>query len=300
MAEAPFHTGPATPFQAGPGAGALFHPGPGRDVWLPTEQSRGPWSPAHLHGGPVAALLARAVEAAPTDGGGPFHVARVTVELQRPVRVDAPVSVASALARPGRKVQLVEATLTQGGRVVSQARALRIRTAPVPILVPIPVPGTAEAEVDPAQGPDRRPPGPDEGRRVPSPRGGAAGFHTTGAELRFVEGAFAEPGPATVWVRLAVPVVPGEEPSPLQRAVAAADFGNGVASPLRFDQYLFINPDLTVHLSRPPVGEWVGLQATMRPEADGVGLAQSRLWDRDGVVGRSLQSLFIEGAGAGQ
>ncbi|MGH9068537.1 MAG: thioesterase family protein [Acidimicrobiales bacterium] len=266
-------------------AGSLFEPA-GGGWWKPTEESRGPWSPDALHGGPVAALLARAVEGAGTGsagGAGPFHTARVTVELLRPVGLD-PVAATAEVVRPGRKVQLVEASLAQGDRVVARARALRIRSAPVP------VPEAALAPLPEAVAP----PGPEEGRLVASPRAGAHGFHTTGAELRFVAGAFAEPGPATVWVRLAVPVVPGEEPSALQRAVAAADFGNGVASPLPFDGWSFINPDLTVYLSRPPAGEWIGLEARMRPEAHGVGLAESRLWDARGEVGRSLQALLIE------
>ncbi|HZD67103.1 MAG TPA: thioesterase family protein [Acidimicrobiales bacterium] len=253
------------------------------DGWLPTEHARGPWYPEALHGGPVAALLARALEQVPSGGTGPFHTARVTVELLRPVGV-AQLSLSSSLARPGRKVQLVEVEARQAGAPVARARAVRIRTAAVAV---------PEAAADPAPG-ETAPPGPDRGRRVPAPRTDRPGFHHTGAELRFVAGSFTEPGPATVWVRLAVPVVPGEAPSALQRAVGAADFGNGVASPLAFGEYLFINPDLTVYLSRPPVGEWVALEARMSAEPTGVGLAQSRLWDTEGVVGRSLQSLLVE------
>ena len=45
------------------------------------------------------------------------------------------------------------------------------------------------------------------------------------------------------------------------RAVATADFGNGVSAELPFDDYLFINADLTIHLWRAPRGEWIGLDA---------------------------------------
>jgi hypothetical protein len=124
--------------------------------------------------------------------------------------------------------------------------------------------------------------------------GGYRAFHSAGAEMRFVVGEFDGRGPAVVWVRLAVPVLPGEEPSPLQRVAAAADFGNGVSSELDFAHYLFINPDLSVHLHRPAVGEWVCLDASTTIGIPGVGLAHSALWDVHGPIGRSLQSLLVE------
>ena len=91
-----------------------------------------------------------------------------------------------------------------------------------------------------------------------------------------------------------MPVVAGEEPSPEQRAVAVADFGNGISSELDFATSIFINPDLTVHLVRPPEGEWVCLDARTRFGPPGTGLAESALWDGRGRIGRSLQSLYVE------
>ena len=77
------------------------------------------------------------------------------------------------------------------------------------------------------------------------------GYHTA-MEYRFTRGAFMERGPATVWMRMAVPLLAGEEPSPLQRVLAAADSGNGVSAALDWSRYLFINVDLSVHLHRLP------------------------------------------------
>ena len=82
--------------------------------------------------------------------------------------------------------------------------------------------------------------------------------------MRYVGGAFERPGPATVWFRLRCPVVLGEQPTPWQRTAAVADFGNGVSAELPFGSSLFINPDLTVSLHRPPTGEWVCLDARTR------------------------------------
>jgi hypothetical protein len=97
-----------------------------------------------------------------------------------------------------------------------------------------------------------------------------------------------------VWIRARVPLVLGEAPSPLQRVMIAADSGNGVAVVLDPARYTFINADLTVYLHRPPVGEWLCLDALTLPERSGVGVSQSRLWDRHGPLGWALQSLVVE------
>lgn len=244
---------------------------------MPTELARGPWTNDALHGGPVAALLARAVEAIPTPG--PMLPMRFTMDLLRPVGFE-PLVVESALARPGRKVQLVEATAATDAGVVARAMALRIR---------------AEAVVAPDDPPAVVPPGPEHGERQMGWRENEdTAFHNSAVEHRFVLGRFDRPGPATDWVRLQHPVVPGEVPTPFQRVVAAADFGNGLSGELDFDQYAYVNPDLTVHLFRLPVGEWVCLEASTRLGSEGTALAESALYDTGGPIGRSLQSLIVE------
>src|SRR5947207_2882962 len=91
------------------------------DRWLPTDLARGPWSPDALHGGPTAALLARAVEPLVA----PLAVARMTIELVRPVPV-APLRVSSTLLRDGRKIRLADARVEHDGTLVAWATALAI------------------------------------------------------------------------------------------------------------------------------------------------------------------------------
>lgn len=106
-------------------------------------------------------------------------------------------------------------------------------------------------------------------------------------------GAFVEPGPATVWMRMRQALVAGEEPSPLQRVLVAADSGNGVSATLDWTRYVFINVDLTVQLHRLPAGEWVCLDAITIPEPSGVGLADTALYDERGPIGRATQTLLV-------
>ena len=94
-------------------------------------------------------------------------------------------------------------------------------------------------------------------------------------------------------MRQLIPLVADEEPSGLQRLMAVADCGNGLSNVLPFDGWMFINPDLTVHLERYPQGEWICLEAATAIDSGGFGLARSTLYDLSGAVGRGAQSLFV-------
>jgi hypothetical protein len=248
----------------------------GEDRFLATELTRGPWDPRSQHAGPPAALLGRAVER--LGDRADLHTARVTFEIMRPVPIGA-LQVAARRLRDGRNVELVEASLAAGGVEVMRAVALRIRGAELPL-----PPGLREP---------RRLDGPGQGRQEPFfPTGQEVGYHTA-MEWRFVAGSFLEAGPATVWLRMRHPLLPGEPPSPLVRVLAAADSGNGVSAALDYRRWLFVNADLTVYLARPLQGEWVALEAATTV-ADGVGLATSVIHDEQGPVGRGLQALFVD------
>jgi Thioesterase-like superfamily len=259
-------------------ADALFYPD--GDLLVPTELTRGPWSPVSQHGGPLAAAIVRAVEATPSRAGGPMQVVRLTLDILRPVPLE-PMRIAAKLTRPGRRVQIVDVSLTVDGQEFVRARALRIRIADVPVpqwpQTPFTPTATALGRVRPRR-----------------PEDGPTSFHLDGVEIRFVTGRWDDEGPATVWMRLRHPIVPDEEPNPTQRAVAAADFSNGLSRLLPFDTHTFVNPDLTVALSRPPVGEWIGMDAVTRLSDHGVGQAESLLFDGHGPVGRAVQSLFVD------
>ena len=259
---------------------ALFDPD--GDRFIPHELTRGPWAPDAMHGGPVAALLARAAERIETPG--PMQGARLTIELMRPVRM-VPLTVEARVLRPGKKVQWVEVRLTADGAEVARATLLRIRTADIPW------PSRT------AGGSTERPfPGPETGTAVPAPwsRDYPPAYHSTATEHRVIRGNWGTLGPSTDWVRLRLPIIEGETPSPLQRVAAVADFGNGISSALPFESHRFINADLTITLHRLPATEWVCLDATTYPEPHGVGVAESILYDERGRIGHAAQTLLLE------
>jgi hypothetical protein len=172
-------------------------------------------------------------------------------------------------------VELLEASLAGPGGEVMRARAWRLQAGELALNSPG----------------ERPPPGPQEGGPSDFPATGHDfGYHAA-MEYSFVSGGFPQPGPATVWMRMRLPLVEGEQPGPLERVLVAADSGNGVSAALDWREHLFINTELSVHLMRPLAGEWVCLDAVTR--VDGLGLTETTLWDERGRVGHAAQILLV-------
>ncbi|HEX4009748.1 MAG TPA: thioesterase family protein [Solirubrobacteraceae bacterium] len=247
------------------------------DRFTATDLALGPWAPGALHGGAPAALLVHAIN----EHAGPdaaLRPARITYEFVRPVPM-GPLTVEVAVVRPGRRVTLLDGLLRDpDGTEVTRARALLLLPAELGDTAwePPPFPGPEKAERNDWQSPEH-------GRM----------FATDAMEIRFVRGRFREPGDAIAWFRLRHPLVAGRPTAPLERIAAAADFGNGIASVLSWDEHVFINPDLTLHVEREPVDEWVALESVMRVGPGRIALAESVIWDRRGRIGRAVQSLLV-------
>ena len=241
--------------------------------WRATVHTTGPWSAGFQHGGPPSALLGRAVERCATREE--MVVARGAVELLGPVPVGE-LGLRVRVTRPGRSVELVEAALSAGGRDVARASAWRVlRTGADPVAPRHPAPAPLPAETPELE------------------RGAWVDGYLSAVEWRPVRGQFVEPGPGTAWTRLRHPLVAGEQPSPLQRVLAVADSGNGLSSELDLTRWHFINPELTVHLHREAVGEWICVDAATAISPGGAGLATSVLSDEQGPVGVGAQSLLV-------
>ncbi len=280
------------------GSESVFLPdGEGR--FTPTEHARGPWDPRALHGGAPATLIARTFERMEPASALPF--ARLSFSFLRPIPM-APLALSTRVLRPGRRVQELEADLYAGEELVCRAHALRI--APAPEELP------ALAKQVAAESEPPRLPGPEQAHavRFAPDEVEIKSFAASAMEMRFLHGrplkgqlpdvgvssTNAPVGAAGVWMRLCRPVLPGETPSPLVYTMAAADFGNGIAAVLPFDEYVFINADLSVTLDRRPEGEWIGLDARTLLHPGGIAWAQSTLHDERGPFGLATQALVVQ------
>jgi Acyl-CoA thioesterase C-terminal domain/Acyl-CoA thioesterase N-terminal domain len=244
--------------------------------FVATEYARGPWDPNAQHGGAPAALLMRAFERLPAADG--LGVARVTYEFLRPVPLGE-LEVSAEVARPGKRVQLLEGSMrTPDGTEVVRARALQLQAA------------DPSARRTPQAAP---PTGPEHGHDNDFDPAHRPMFTPDTIEVRFISGTFNGAGPSTAWFRLRRPLVAGEDITPLQRLAAAGDFGNGISATLPWEEYVFINPDLTLYVEREPIGDWIGLVAETIIAPDGIGMAESVLYDERGRVGSATQALLI-------
>jgi hypothetical protein len=242
---------------------------------IPTELTRGPWSNDHQHGGPPSALMVRAVETFGEDAKS-FFVARILVDYLRPIPL-AKLDVQVEPTKLGKMAQRFVVRVTSGGDELMRANVLRLLKRESAAL-------------------STRP------EALPSPEGVAPmnlnffkseiGYHR-GIEGRYVRGRFGD-NVVTVWARQLKPLVAGETPSGLQRAVLVADAESGLCNPLDIRRFTFVNPDLVVMVDREPQGEWIGVDAYSTASPLGTGIAQAALHDVYGPVGRSAQTLVIE------
>ena len=169
-------------------------------------------------------------------------LARVTVEILGAVPI-GDFELETTVERPGRSVELLAGELRADGRAgAAGARVAGARVA-----------GRDRRRAAPLPLPDADTP--------PPPMLGETFGYAHAVEWRWAVGGWEERGPATVWTRMRIPVVEGEEPTPRQRVMVVADSGNGASNVLDWAKYLFINTELTVHFVREPVGEWVCLDA---------------------------------------
>jgi len=251
------------------------------DAWLPTELSRGPWDERAQHGGAPCALLAHVAESAVAEPD--WRLARLSVELIKPVPI-APLKTRVSL-ESSRATSRVSIDLLAGDVLVARAHALLLRGEPLALPDHLPA-GWSPERLEPL------PVSCNESVRIPGlPK--VRSFYRTAMETRVAQGDPAKAGPSAAWFRLTAPIVRGTTTSPATRAAAASDFGNGLSWVLPADRFLFANADLSLHLHRQPVGEWIGLLSGTEVHGGGTGVTMSRLYDESGPIGIAIQTLVL-------
>lgn len=250
------------------------------DTWHPSALSRGPWDPRAQHGGAPCGLFAHVAEQA--MGEACWQLGRLTVELVRPVPVSPlRTEVAKQASRATARISI---DLFDGSTLVARAHALMLRQQAMSL--PDDVPGWTPGRLLPL------PADCSEKLRIPGLPDGVS-FYGNAVETRNAQGDPSQPGGGAAWFRLAVPFVEGMPASPAMRAIAAADFGNGLSWVLPASRYVFANADLSLHLHRQPMGEWIGLQSQTQVDASGAGVTLSRLFDEQGSIGVAAQTLVL-------
>lgn len=262
-----------------------FYRALGDGRYEPTVHTQGAWREDEQHMGAPSALIAHCIDR--HEHRAEMMLSRISYDILGVIDL-AETRVHVETVRPGRTIELVEATLFTGAgdRPAIRARAWRLRasdTSAVAGGVPDPLVG----HEDPGGLPAWR----ERSEVWPG------GFI---AALDIRRPVPVRPGRGAVWQRTAYPLVAGEESTDTARFLLHVDTANGMSVRQDPREWLFPNVDLTVHLHRRPRYAWVGISSEVVFGAGGVGLTSGVLYDEDGAVGRSEQTLTLRGPLRGQ
>ncbi|MGF2946635.1 thioesterase family protein [Mycobacterium sp. Lab-001] len=245
-----------------------------------TDLVRGTWSATIQHGGPVSALLVRAMQRC--ENRDDTRLTRVVIDLLGGVPADGDLWVGARLQRGGKQIELVGAEMLAPGpegepRPVARATGWRFQqqdtTAVAHAATPPPRPRT-EAR-------DRNLKAKDWDRN-----------YVHSLDWLWLTEPMSE-GPGESWINPTVDLVKGETMTPLERLFAVADCANGIGSKLDIRAWTFLNTDLAVHVFRIPESEWIGIRAETSYGPDGVGTTNGTLFDERGAVGSIQQSVLV-------
>ncbi len=245
-----------------------------------TDLARGTWSAAIQHGGPVSALLVRALERC--EKRDDTRLSRVVIDLLGGVPADGDLWVGSQLQRGGKQIELVGAEMLAPGpdgrpRPVARATGWRLQQQDT----------TAVAY---AASPPPRPPTEARERNLKAKDWDRNYVHSL--DWLWLTEPMSE-GPGESWISPTVDLVEGETMTPLERLFAVADCANGIGSKLNIRTWTFLNIDLAVHVFRIPEGEWIGIRAETSYGPDGIGTTIGTLFDEQGSVGAIQQSVLV-------
>lgn len=185
------------------------------------------------------------------------------------------IEVHTRMIRPGKTIELLEATMSAAGRDCIRLSVWRLKTSDTHAAV-----GGELQSMLPL----------DQCEPLDMSERWGGGFIKS-LEARVARGPRAGSGAA--WLRIQHQIVAGEESSLTARFISAVDSANGVAPRLDTELWAFPNVDLSIHMIRPPVSDWVGLDTNVEISEHGTGLTHSELYDEQGPVGRVAQALTV-------
>ncbi|KGN37718.1 thioesterase family protein [Knoellia subterranea] len=248
----------------------------GPTTFRATEHTGGAWTLDEQHIAPALGLLAHVVEVdrdARRPDGDQLPLARLSFDILGTLPIDE-VEVETRVVRPGRTIELVEATMSHDGRPAVVLRAWLLRT------------GDTEA----VAGTHRTP--------IPSPADTPEWDPTTVWPGGFIKVAQlrreqAAPGRGHFWVRTDEPLVGDEDVSPTAAAIGLFDIANGMTVREDPTKVAFPNLDLTAHLVRAPRPGWIGFDTSVTFGDNGIGLTSSILHDENGPIGTLNQILTV-------
>ena len=237
--------------------------------WVPHIEASGPFR--GLHGGAVSGLTVAVMEhmAREEDFGIPTTA---TVFILRPAPSERLQTRVTPL-RVGGRIAILESELMAGEKLIAKATAAFVKPIDLPELAAVEVPKTP---VDPAS--------------LPAWQRTSNHDRVTFFDALDIR----DDGKGTKWGRMKRPMMPYD--APFASLFALSD--NGTPYWLSGTQFWpprwgFPNIDVALHVSRPRVGEWVGVTPKSDWRAEGNGLTEAVIHDEQGWLGRGCQTVVV-------
>lgn len=239
--------------------------------FVSTLHAQGAWQPGEQHLAPASGLVLAEVERRlPSDK----LVSRASFDVLGVIQ-SGEFTIDVHVLRPGRSIELVEASMRHGDRTSVRARIWRLA-------------GTDTASVQGIEWPPLPPPDTMPPFAFSSVWSGG---YIGALEARQDPGSY--PGHGRSWIRTRCPLVDGETDPPVAGYLKLVDTANGLVVRERPGDVFFANVDLTVHFVRQPEAGWVGFDTRVNFGPTGLGETCSVLSDVRGPVGTAAQSLTV-------
>ena len=239
--------------------------------FISTLHAQGAWQPGEQHLAPASGLVLAEVERRlPSDK----LVSRAAFDVLGVIE-SGEFTIDVHMLRPGRSIELIEASMRHGERTSIRARIWRL----------------AATDTASVQGNEWTPlPPPDAMPAFAMSSLWNGGYVKSLEARRAVD---ARPGRARSWIRSHLPLVDAQPDPPTAGFVKLIDTANGLAVREDPGSVFYANVDLTVHFIRQPMSGWVGLDTRVNFGPTGLGETFSVLSDAHGPVGTAAQSLTV-------
>lgn len=237
--------------------------------YAPSVLVTGPWDKRFQNGVALIGLAAHLAEQSCAAG---MTVARLVVDILSPLAM-APLTAAVTKVRDGRRLQLMQIDFEQDNKVMLRTTALHLRDGQSPV-TPVQVHDLAPED-------------------LPTFNGKRSPFRHV-CETRLESGGLESPGPGVAWASFTGEIVEGTSISPFVQTAMASDFGSGLSTLVDWREWSFANVDLSLHLTRMPMGPWVRIAAETRSAGNGMAIVDTHLADLGGALGHAHQTLFLD------
>jgi Thioesterase-like superfamily len=246
-------------------------------VFDSTNYTASNWDSRIQHGSPPLALMTKLIEEQATGSG--HRVGRLLLDILGAIPV-APVRVRSWVQRPGSRISMHNAEMS-AQRPDGSWRP--VATLSAWLLSPSDTVAVAS---------DRYPPIVEADPTADSHSWqGAPGYLES---ISWRGQPDDDNGASVAWMSPLFPLVDDEPVTEVQRLALVVDSANGVGAALNPDEYVFMNTDTALHLHRLPHGNDFAVRARGSIGPDGIGVTTAEIFDRDGFIGTTAQTLLVQ------